>query len=103
MADFDLYWNPANPYSTALDQQVLYKLREDLSYIVAATLPNYADHYTITGLASNRVYDFRISCDCGDTTNYTSVTSFVAFSCPVPNTTRTDDDLVYSFTPAAVD
>lgn len=103
MANFDLYWNPANPYSADPQQHVEYKKRTDLSYTVAATLPNFKDHYTVTGLQDNTIYDFRISCDCGDTTNYSMVTSFISFTCPALTTNRSDNTMIYSFTPVNID
>lgn len=103
MAQFELLWNPAKPYSTEETQQVEYKRRSDLSYSIAATIPDFKDHYLVTGLEDNIVYDFRVTCSCDSTSQSSQVVSFVNFTCPVLNTNRTDDSMLFSFTPANVD
>lgn len=101
MADFNLYWNPGNPYETGNTQQVQYKLRTASSYTILATIAGFKDSYKATGLQDDRIYNFRIVNTCNNESS--SIINTISFTCPAIGLFRSTDAIDYTLTPAGGD
>jgi len=97
MANFFLYWNPANNKNSTT-QLVQYKLSTSSTWITAATVGKAIDSYYLSGLTDNVFYDFRIcnNCTAGGPL-FSPPKSGISLTCPTLTVSSNGAQINYSF------
>lgn len=82
----------------AVTQTVQYKLSTSNTWITFTTVGGSITTTTVTGLDSNKLYNFRIISNCSGGTPAPSATiTKINILCPTVTTTPTDTTIAYSF------
>lgn len=99
MASQTINWIPIND-STSDDQTVQYRIAPSGVWTTFSVVAKDVGTETITGLANNTIYEFRVVNNCSEGGPIPSaVVRAVSISCPVLDVTATSNSITVTFTP----
>lgn len=98
MAQAVINWTPGGG-GNVTSQEVQYRIQGSTNWTTAVTgLSSSANTYTITGLAVNTVYEFRVVSNCTfGGPIYSSILTDIEWFCPTISVTPTHNTITYSF------